>query len=90
VKDKKRKDDMTRKVEKIVYNIRVGKPDVKPDAPSHVKGVREGNEPGSLEKEAGINHVDEFRTVADSRRSTGISPDMHNPIDSDMPNLTPA
>jgi hypothetical protein len=81
---------MTKKVLKIVYNIRVGKPDVKPDAPSHFKGVREGNQPGGMEKEAGINHVDELRTVADSRRSTGISPDMHNPIDPDMPNLTPA
>lgn len=81
---------MTRQVEKIVYNIRVGKPEVKPDAPSHVKGVRMGNQPGNTEKEPGIHHVDPLKTVADSRRSTGISPDMHNPIDPDMPNLTPA
>jgi hypothetical protein len=87
---KKEKDDMTRQVEKIVYNIRVGKPEVKPDAPSHVKGVRMGNQPGNTEKEPGINHKDPLKTVADSRRSTGISPDMHNPIDPDMPNLTPA
>ena len=81
---------MTRKVQKIVYNVRVGKPEVKPDAPSHVKGVRMGNQPGNAEKEPGINHKDPLKTVADSRRSTGISPDMHNPIDPDMPNLTPA
>jgi hypothetical protein len=81
---------MARRVEKIVYNIRVGKPDVKPDAASHIKGVRMGNQPGSTEKEKGINHVDPLKTVADSRRSTGISPDMHNPIDPEMPNLTPA
>lgn len=81
---------MAKKVEKIVYNIRVGKPDVKPDAASHVKGVRMGNQPGNMEKEAGINHVDALTTVADSRRSTGISPDMHDPIDPDMPHLTPA
>jgi hypothetical protein len=81
---------MTEKVEKIVYNIRVGKPDVRPDALAHVKGVREGNQPGSLEKETGIHHVDQSKAVAAARRSTGIGPDMHNPIDPDMPNLTPA
>lgn len=81
---------MTRKVERIIYNVRVGKPDIKPDSPSHVRGVRQGNEPGSLEKEAGIHHIHSLKTVADSRRSTGISPEIHNPIDPRMPNLTPA
>jgi hypothetical protein len=81
---------MTKKVQKIVYNIRVGKPDVKPDAPSHVKGVREGNQPGSTEKEPGINHVSPSKAVADARRSTGVTPEDRNPIDPDMPNLTPA
>jgi hypothetical protein len=81
---------MTKKVLKIVYNIRVGKPDIKPDGPSHFKGVREGNQPGNMDKEPGIHEVDQFKTVADARRSTGIRPDSHNPIDPDMPNLTPA
>ena len=81
---------MTKKVLKIVYNIRVGKPDIKPDGPSHFKGVRQGNQPGSMDKEPGINEVDQFKTVADARRSTGIRPDSHNPIEPDMPNLTPA
>lgn len=73
----------------IVHNISVGKPDVKPDAPSHVKGVREGNQPGK-KKEAGIHHVGQSKAISDARRSTGINPEMHDPIDSSMPNLTPA
>lgn len=90
MKAEERNDNMTRKVKKIVYNVAVGKPDVKPDAPSHVKGVREGNQPGSLEKEAGIHQIDQARAIADARRSTGISPEMENPVDPAMPNLPPA
>jgi hypothetical protein len=90
VKTKERKDNLTKEVKKNIYNIQVGKPDVKPDAASHVKGVREGNQPGNTDKEPGIIHVDQFKTIADSRRSTGVSPESHNPIDPDMPNLTPA
>lgn len=66
--------------------IRVGKPDVKPDALAHTKGVEEGNAPGSYEKQVGHNPDG----TADSRRSTGISPKKHNAILSVMPNLPPS
>jgi hypothetical protein len=65
--------------------IRVGKPDVKPDASAHVKGVRQGNAPGSYKKQKG-HHKD---GTADARRSTGVSPKRHNTISSSMPNLPP-
>jgi hypothetical protein len=65
--------------------IRVGKPDVKPDTPSHVKGVKEGNAPGNYEKSPG--HLPDGRSTA--ARSTGISPRKHEPIDPRMPNLSP-
>ena len=65
--------------------IRVGKPDVKPDAPSHTKGVHEGNASGSYEKQIG-HHAD---GTADARRSTGVAPKKHDAILPVMPNLPP-
>jgi hypothetical protein len=64
--------------------IKVGKPDVKPDAPSHTPRVRQGNE-GPYEKQRG--HLLDGRATAE--RSTGINPDARNPIDPRMPVLTP-
>jgi hypothetical protein len=61
------------------------KPDVKPDAPSHVRGINQGNAKGNYQKQAG--HKPDGRSTA--RRSTGISPDDHEPIDPSMPNLSP-
>ena len=73
---------------KRIANVRVGKPDVKPDKPSHVKGVRMGNKPGSTEAQPGI--IDEGLTArATPERSTAISPESKGPIDPDMPTLTP-
>ncbi|HEY7061099.1 MAG TPA: hypothetical protein VII06_06455 [Chloroflexota bacterium] len=69
-----------------IANVRVGKPDTDPSMPSHTDGIREGNQPGSYEKEPG--HQPNNRATA--RRSTGINPDARNPIDSRMPNLPPA
>ena len=63
--------------------IRVGKPDVKPDTPSHTKGVRQGNSP--RKKQAG-HHGD---GTADARRATGVRPKHHNAILPIMPNLPP-
>lgn len=82
---------------KIIHNIRVGKPDVAPDTPSHVRGVREGNQLGSLESEPGFRVETERQSGADrrsmikatARRSTGIRPDAMNPIDPESPNLPP-
>ena len=64
--------------------IRVGKPDVQPDTPSHVKGVRGGNQ-GPNAKQPG-HHAD---GTADARLSTGINPDKRDPILGIMPNLPP-
>lgn len=64
--------------------IRLGKPDVQPDTPSHVEGVHGGNQ-GPYEKQAG-HHTDD---TADSRRSTGINPKNRDPILPSMPNLPP-
>jgi hypothetical protein len=65
--------------------IRVGKPQVKPDAPAHTTGVHQGNKKGSYEKQPG--HHDDG--TADARRSTGVSPGKHDAILTMMPNLPP-
>lgn len=65
--------------------IRVGRPQVRPDTPSHVRGIEQGNEPGAYAKQVG-HHAD---GTADARRSTGIEPKRHEPISDAMPNLPP-
>ena len=65
--------------------IRVGKPDVRPDTPSHTKGVHQGNTEGSYENQIG-HHAD---GTADARRSTGVAPKKHDAILPSMPNLPP-
>jgi hypothetical protein len=66
-------------------SIRVGKPDVKPDASAHTKGVHQGNAKGAYESQTG-HHSD---GTADARRSTGIKPKKHDAILPIMPNLPP-
>ena len=70
---------------KIKDNLKVGKPQVSPDKPTHVKGIQQGNATGAYEKSAG--HVADGRSTA--RRSTGILPKKHDPIDPRMPNISP-
>lgn len=65
--------------------IRVGTPQVRPDTPTHVKGIEQGNEPGAYEKQVGHNPDG----TADARRSTGVRPKKHNAILKAMPNLPP-
>jgi hypothetical protein len=65
--------------------IRVGTPDTTPDAPTHVLGVRKGNEEAGYKSQMG--HKKDGK--ADARRSTGIRPKTHNPILKIMPNLPP-
>ena len=72
-----------------VSNVRVGKPQVAPDAPAHTRGVKRGNAPGNSSKEEGIYETDD-RAHASARRSTGINPDSRDPIDPRMPNLPPS
>ena len=76
-------------------DIRVGKPDTKPDAPAHTPGVSQGNEPGGIEGDPGLYETGETeagRPTAKStaRKSTGINPEARNPIDPSMPSLPPA
>jgi hypothetical protein len=69
-----------------VRNIRIGKADVSPSAPAHTRGVRRGHAKSAYPSESG--HLADGRSTA--RRSTGINPDLHDPIDPRMPNLSPA
>ena len=64
----------------------LGKPDVDPAAPSHTKGVKQGNRPGNYEKMDGHNPDG----TSTARRSTGINASHRDPIDPDSPNLSPA
>lgn len=66
--------------------MRLGKPDVRPDAPSHVRGIRQGNARGNYDSQAG--HKPDGRSTAE--RSTGINAGDREPIDPSMPNLSPA
>lgn len=65
--------------------IRTGKPDTTPDAPSHTKGVYEGNSVGAYEAQPG-HHRD---GTTDARRSTGVSPRTHDSTLPVMPSLPP-
>jgi hypothetical protein len=76
-------------------NIRVGKPDTTPDASAHTPGVSQGNEPGGIEGDPGLEYTGETgagrpAARAYARKSTGINPEARNPIDPSMPNLPPA
>jgi hypothetical protein len=57
----------------------------KPDMPSHVKGIPQGNSTGSYEKMPG--HKPDGTSTAE--RSTGINAAGVQPIDPRMPNLSP-
>lgn len=74
---------------KVIANVRVGKPDVNPADPSHVRGVGEGNQPSATRRPKGIEeHGD--RAEGSARRSTGIRPKDHDVIDPRMPKISPA
>ncbi|OII65452.1 hypothetical protein BJP40_16760 [Streptomyces sp. CC53] len=64
--------------------IKVGKPQVKPDTPSHVPGLHEGNK-GPYERQVG-HHAD---GTADARRSTGVNWRRHEAILKIMPSIPP-
>ncbi len=72
----------------IIANVKVGKPDTSPPAPAHTRGIKQGNAPGALAKEAGF-HSDGGMTKATPRRSTGIGAEQRKPIDDRMPCLSP-
>jgi hypothetical protein len=65
--------------------LRTGDADVDPSTPSHIKGINEGNTKGNYESMPGHNPDG----TSTARRSTGINPKDHDPIDPRMPNLSP-
>jgi hypothetical protein len=80
---------------KTFANLRVGTADTSPSMPSHVKGVREGNEAGAIGQVGFYSTGPQPRRgVSDIRataaRSTGINPRARNPIDPTSPNLQPS
>ena len=66
-------------------DVRTGKGKTKPDAPAHVKGIKQGNSVGNYESQAGHNPDG----TSSAERSTGINPKGRQPIDPSMPNLSP-
>ena len=70
----------------VFGNIRVGRPLVMPDTPSHVEGISEGNSVGHLRDDPGYAGDGKWS----SRRSTSINPGNRQPIDPRMPVLPPA
>jgi hypothetical protein len=66
-------------------NLKTGAPDVKPDAPAHTPGIKQGNSRGNYDSMAG--HKPDGTSTAE--RSTGINPQARDPIDPRMPNLSP-
>lgn len=66
-------------------NVRTGKPDIDPDAPTHISGVSEGNSCGNYEKQQG--HMSDGKSSAE--RSTGINAKGRDVVDPTMPNLSP-
>lgn len=70
----------------MARHLKVGKPDISPDALAHLRGIRKGNAKGNYEKQ--IGHTKDGKSTA--ARSTGINPKTHDPILPIMPNLSPA
>ncbi|BDG07946.1 hypothetical protein [Anaeromyxobacter paludicola] len=77
---------------KLLGNLKVGRADVSPSAPSHVRGVREGNQPGAIDRMSGLHpHPTDARfATGTAERSTGINARARNPIDPASPNLSPS
>ena len=57
----------------------------KPDAPAHVKGIKQGNAKGNYDAMVGHNRDG----TSTAERSTGINAADEQPIDPSMPNLSP-
>jgi hypothetical protein len=79
---------------KTFANLLVGAADTSPSAPSHVRGVRSGNQTGA-DGQVGFYSTgpQQRRGVSDIRgtaaRSTGINSRSRDPIDPASPNLSP-
>ena len=66
-------------------DLKMGKDQVTPDKPAHVKGITQGNASGNYEKQKGHNPDG----TSTAERSTGVNVKAHDPIDPSMPNLSP-
>lgn len=66
-------------------NIRTGQASVKPEAPAHTAGTKEGNQVGTYKKMPG--HLRDDRSSA--RRSTGVRRRSSETIVPGSPNLSP-
>ncbi|CAM2910003.1 hypothetical protein SAXI111661_07830 [Saccharomonospora xinjiangensis] len=65
--------------------LKLGRPDVSVDLPSHTRGVKQGNSIGNYAKQPG--HLPDGRSTA--ARSTGIRSRQRDPVLPGMPNLSP-
>ncbi|MEU6508409.1 hypothetical protein [Streptomyces sp. NPDC046942] len=65
-------------------SIRVGRAQARPDTPTHVPGLHQGNK-GPYGRQGG-HHED---GTADARRSTGIHSKRHDAVLTAMPNISP-
>jgi len=74
---------------KALGSIIVGRAQVDPRLPSHVRGVHEGNWPTNPKERNLTNGSGAQRPTAPTR-STGINAKDRLPIDPDMPRLPPA
>lgn len=70
-------------------HVTTGKQDVRLTAPSHVRGVRQGNVPDRNRRRELAQLGGGQGLRARGRRSTGINPEDREPIDPEMPTLTP-
>jgi hypothetical protein len=66
--------------------LKLGRANKPTDAPTHVRGIKQGNSVGNYEKQGG--HLPDGR--AGAAKSTGINAGSREPIDPRMPNLPPA
>ena len=66
---------------KTIANVRVGKPDVTPWKPSHVRGIREGNGEGHLKREKGIQPYGDFEARGSAGATTGTGSVSLRPAD---------
>ncbi|MFN2548927.1 MAG: hypothetical protein ABR567_15990 [Myxococcales bacterium] len=73
---------------KLISNVKVGKAKAKPDTPTHVPWVREGNKKHSTRLSPGL-HVKDDKVTATARRSTGVNSLFRNSIVPGAPRLTP-
>jgi hypothetical protein len=73
---------------KIIANVKVGRAKVRPDTPTHVPWVREGNKKHSTRLSKGL-HVKKDRVYATASRSTGVNALFRNSIVPKAPRLTP-